>query len=769
MVDANFREELSRRREKVEDIYNYEGNKVGRGTYGHVYKAMLKNAPIGENKAFALKLIEGQGFSMSACREVSLLRELNHQNIIKLLRVFLTAEKRVWLLFDYAEHDLWHIIKYHRAAKQKNRPVMVPKGMVKSLLYQILEGINYLHDNWIMHRDLKPANILVMGEGTGIERGRVKIADMGFARVFHMPLKPLSDLDPVVVTFWYRAPELLLCSKHYTKGIDIWAIGCIFAELLTSEPIFVCPEEDIKSQTPYHPAQLDKIFSVMGYPHLDEWPDIKKMPGYSKLYDDFEKPRREGKYKGSSLKKHMEKYRHTSGLTEAPIWEQAFSLLDRMLTMDPQKRITAAEAKEHRYFKLEPTPASDVFAGCQIPYPRREFLKDEPEDRNSGSKQQAPTLPVVAVPPTVPAHTHNPPTMEPPAVKKLRQQQQVIHGGGGTNTSSLTQQQQQQIKQQNQQQQQPIMTGNGMVILGAGGTSGGVIPQQPQQQQMIVDHQSQINMSHGMQMKTEFGTNIGGIMDGGGGNIVQQQGGGVQQQPNVGGHFDGSHTNIMTGGGGPQQGQQQMVGGGYPMQQPQMFHSNVPQQPTQQQQQAHLSQQQQIQINNLGQHHGMISQQQPQIRNVQNNNGQQQQIIQHPNQQQQYIQQNMQQQIPNNNNNQQQTMLSTSQQQQQQTSQQQNFIQQQINMQQIQRQQVVFSQQLQHQQQHLAQQHQQQQQMMQQQHMQQQQNMQFPPQQQQQMGVINPQQQQFMMSQQQQRMGQQQPQQQHPHTQHRPY
>nr|CAD2152555.1 unnamed protein product [Meloidogyne enterolobii] len=765
MVDANFREELSRRREKVEDIYNYEGNKVGRGTYGHVYKAMLKNAPIGsENKAFALKLIEGQGFSMSACREVSLLRELNHQNIIKLLRVFLTAEKRVWLLFDYAEHDLWHIIKYHRAAKQKNRPVMVPKGMVKSLLYQILEGINYLHDNWIMHRDLKPANILVMGEGTGIERGRVKIADMGFARVFHMPLKPLSDLDPVVVTFWYRAPELLLCSKHYTKGIDIWAIGCIFAELLTSEPIFVCPEEDIKSQTPYHPAQLDKIFSVMGYPHLDEWPDIKKMPGYSKLYDDFEKPRREGKYKGSSLKKHMEKYRNTSGLTETPIWEQAFSLLDRMLTMDPQKRITAAEAKEHRYFKLEPTPASDVFAGCLIPYPRREFLKDEPEDRNSGSKQQAPTLPVVAVPPTVPAHTHNPPTMEPPAAKKLRQQQhQVIHSGGGTNTSSLTQQHQQQIKQQNQQQQ-PIMTGNGMVILGGGGT-GGVIPQQPQQQQMVVDHQSQINMSHGMQMKTEFGTNMGN-MDGGGGNIVQQQvggvqqGGGVQQQNISGGHFDGSH-NIMTGGGGPQQGQQQMVSGGYPMQQPQMFHSNVPQQPTQQQQ-AHLSQQQQIQINNqmVGQHHGMIPQQQ--MRNVQNNNGQQQ-IIQHPNQQQQqYIQQNMQQQIPNNNN--QQTMLSTSQQQQQ-TSQQ-HLIQQQINMQQIQRQQVVFSQQLQHQQQHLAQQHHQQQQIMQQQHMQQQQNMQFPPQQQQ-MGVINPQQQQFMMSQQQQRMGQQP--QQHPHNQHRPY
>merc|ERR1711911_374804 len=87
--------------------------------------------------------------------------------------------------------------------------------MVKSLLYQILDGIHYLHENWVLHRDLKPANILVMGEG--IERGRVKIADMGFARLFNSPLKPLADLDPVVVTFWYRAPELLLGARHYTK------------------------------------------------------------------------------------------------------------------------------------------------------------------------------------------------------------------------------------------------------------------------------------------------------------------------------------------------------------------------------------------------------------------------------------------------------------------------------------------------------------------------------------------------------------------------
>ncbi|GAA6069077.1 cyclin-dependent kinase 19 isoform X1, partial [Tachysurus ichikawai] len=110
----------------------------------------------------------------------------------------------------------------------------------------------------------KPANILVMGEGP--ERGRVKIADMGFARLFNSPLKPLADLDPVVVTFWYRAPELLLGARHYTKAIDIWAIGCIFAELLTSEPIFHCRQEDIKTSNPFHHDQLDRIFSVMGFP-----------------------------------------------------------------------------------------------------------------------------------------------------------------------------------------------------------------------------------------------------------------------------------------------------------------------------------------------------------------------------------------------------------------------------------------------------------------------------------------------------------------------
>ncbi|XP_076357739.1 cyclin-dependent kinase 8-like isoform X3 [Tachypleus tridentatus] len=287
------------------------------------------------------------------------------------------CNRKVWLLFDYAEHDLWHIIKFHRAAKANKKPVATPKGMVKSLLYQILDGIHYLHANWVLHRDLKPANILVMGEGP--ERGRVKIADMGFARLFNSPLKPLADLDPVVVTFWYRAPELLLGARHYTKAIDIWAIGCIFAELLTSEPIFHCRQEDIKTSNPYHHDQLDRIFNVMGFPQEKDWEDIKKMPEHGTLLKDFKKTQ----YSSCSLVKYMEKHKVKQD-------SKAFLLLQKLLLMDPTKRITSEQCLQDPYFMEDPLPTQDVFAGYPIPYPKREFLTDdEQEDKSDNSKTTA--------------------------------------------------------------------------------------------------------------------------------------------------------------------------------------------------------------------------------------------------------------------------------------------------------------------------------------------------------------------------------------------
>ncbi|XP_026643159.1 cyclin-dependent kinase 19 isoform X2 [Microtus ochrogaster] len=301
-MDYDFKAKLAAERERVEDLFEYEGCKVGRGTYGHVYKARRKDGK--DEKEYALKQIEGTGISMSACREIA-----------------------------------------------------------------------------------KPANILVMGEGP--ERGRVKIADMGFARLFNSPLKPLADLDPVVVTFWYRAPELLLGARHYTKAIDIWAIGCIFAELLTSEPIFHCRQEDIKTSNPFHHDQLDRIFSVMGFPADKDWEDIRKMPEYPTLQKDF----RRTTYANSSLIKYMEKHKVKPD-------SKVFLLLQKLLTMDPTKRITSEQALQDPYFQEDPLPTLDVFAGCQIPYPKREFLnEDEPEekgDKNQGQQQnphQQPTAP----------------------------------------------------------------------------------------------------------------------------------------------------------------------------------------------------------------------------------------------------------------------------------------------------------------------------------------------------------------------------------------
>uniref|UniRef100_A0A672ZMU7 Cyclin-dependent kinase 8 n=1 Tax=Sphaeramia orbicularis TaxID=375764 RepID=A0A672ZMU7_9TELE len=146
-MDYDFKVKLTGERERVEDLFEYEGCKVGRGTYGHVYKK--------DDKDYALKQIEGTGISMSAFCLLQLLRELKHPNVISLQKVFLShADRKVWLLFDYAEHDLWHIIKFHRASKANKKPLQLPRGMVKSLLYQILDGIHYLHANWVLHRDL---------------------------------------------------------------------------------------------------------------------------------------------------------------------------------------------------------------------------------------------------------------------------------------------------------------------------------------------------------------------------------------------------------------------------------------------------------------------------------------------------------------------------------------------------------------------------------------------------------------------------------------
>ena len=207
------------------------------GTYGRVYKAKEVGPSNDTNaRVYAIKKFKTdrggdahmhRGISQSAIREIALNRELRHENIVWLREVMLEHHS-IFLVFEYVEHDMLQIIHYHLSVLRKP----LDGVMIKSLIWQLLRGIQYLHENWIMHRDLKPANILMTSQGV------VKIGDLGLARIYSDPMVSLYSTDMVVVTIWYRAPELLLGARHYTDGIDMWAIGCIWGELLALRPMF---------------------------------------------------------------------------------------------------------------------------------------------------------------------------------------------------------------------------------------------------------------------------------------------------------------------------------------------------------------------------------------------------------------------------------------------------------------------------------------------------------------------------------------------------
>ncbi|RUP50290.1 kinase-like domain-containing protein, partial [Jimgerdemannia flammicorona] len=297
------------------------------------------------------------------------------------------------------------IIHHHLHTERKP----IPEVIVKSFLWQLINGVAYLHANWVLHRDLKPANILVTSEGV------VKIGDLGLARLFNKPLQPLFNGDKVVVTIWYRAPELLLGSRHYTKAIDMWAVGCIFGELLALKPIFKGEEAkmDSKKNVPFQRSQLTKIFETLGTPtsewlvrywgrrclvleeedlavsltlylsysclHVflyrlcseERWPTIDQLPDYSNLSSFPQSPPNLSKV-----------YNVMPGAPGAPGTgsnknESAFNLLSMMLEYDPARRITAEDALNHQYFLEDPKPAMNSFAQHGTEYPLRRVTQED--------------------------------------------------------------------------------------------------------------------------------------------------------------------------------------------------------------------------------------------------------------------------------------------------------------------------------------------------------------------------------------------------------
>ncbi|KAM0922383.1 hypothetical protein ACQ4PT_006214 [Festuca glaucescens] len=247
---------------------------IGEGTYGQVF--MAKDTETKE--IVALKKIrmdnEREGFPITAIREIKILKKLHHQNVIHLKEIVTSPgperdeqgkqvdgnkyKGSIYMVFEYMDHDLTGL------ADKPGMRFTIPQ--IKCYMKQLLTGLHYCHVNQVLHRDIKGSNLLIDNEGN------LKLADFGLARSFSSDHN--GNLTNRVITLWYRPPELLLGSTKYGPAVDMWSVGCIFAELLNGKPILPGKNE---------PDQLTKIFELCGTPDEIIWPGVTKMPWYNNL------------------------------------------------------------------------------------------------------------------------------------------------------------------------------------------------------------------------------------------------------------------------------------------------------------------------------------------------------------------------------------------------------------------------------------------------------------------------------------------------------
>ncbi|KAG4137204.1 hypothetical protein ERO13_D07G057300v2 [Gossypium hirsutum] len=309
-------------------VYEYERlNKISEGTYGVVFRARDKKTgeivALKKVKILDRRELEEFGFPLTSLREINILASFNHSSIVKVKEVVVDDHDNVYMVMEYMEHDL--------KALMESMKWPFSTSDVKCLMLQLLEGVKYLHDNWVLHRDLKTSNLLLSNQG------ELKICDFGMARQYGSPQKQYTTK---VVTQWYRAPELLLGAKTYSTAVDMWSVGCIMAEMLAKQPLFKGTSEI---------DQLRKIFDTLGTPNEKIWAGFSELPGSKANYS---------KQRYNLLRK---KFPVASFTGSAVLSDAGFDLLNRLLTYDPEKRITADDALKHDWFRELPLPKSKEF------------------------------------------------------------------------------------------------------------------------------------------------------------------------------------------------------------------------------------------------------------------------------------------------------------------------------------------------------------------------------------------------------------------------
>ncbi|WZZ63404.1 hypothetical protein YC2023_063511 [Brassica napus] len=284
---------------RAEDFEKRE--KIGQGTYSNVFRA----CEVSTGRVMALKKIRVQNFDTEnirfIAREIMILRRLDHPNIMKLEGIIASRNSNsMYFVFDYMEHDLEGLCS--------SPDINFTEAQIKCYMQQLLLAVEHCHLRGIMHRDIKAANILVNNKGV------LKLADFGLANIVTPRNK--NQLTSRVVTLWYRAPELLMGSTSYSVSVDLWSVGCVFAEILTGRP-------PLKGRTEIE--QLHKIYKLCGSPDEELWRNNKLHP-QTKMFGQ------QHQYEGC-LRETFEEFPKT-----------AVNLLENLFSIDPEKRGTASSA-----------------------------------------------------------------------------------------------------------------------------------------------------------------------------------------------------------------------------------------------------------------------------------------------------------------------------------------------------------------------------------------------------------------------------------------